>query len=149
MKKAKGVSIDQVIEDLNNENLESIQEPEQTELLKAFNSLKAENEALKQKNNKVLNFEEAATIFREKAKLLDQIGKLEAVKNTIKDINVTENNSAGDLDSYYYKLGLFYSSRNEPIFKISNILVIDEFLDFIFVKLDIKIEDLKLKVQEL
>lgn len=123
------------------------EEIKESTLLKAFNELKAENEVLKAK--KVLNFQEAAFLFREKTKLLDEIEKLSLTKERIVNVNLKENTKENTLDSYYYKLGLFYGSRDEAIFKISNIMVIDEFLDFICLKLNTKIDELMLKVQEL
>lgn len=130
------------------ENVELTNKQEENELLKAFNDLKAENEALKAIKPKTLDFIEASLFFREKARLLNEIGQLEVIKTKIQDTNVSEPSKGNGLTSQYYNLNLSYGSH-EPMFTISNIEVMEEFLNFIFVKLTNKIDALKFKVQEM
>jgi hypothetical protein len=133
---------------VNAENVPTIEKPENNELLKAFNELKEENEKLKA-NKPVLDFEQAADLFRKKAKMLDEIGQLESIKIKLSNINITEQTQPDALESYYYSLGLNYGSRDNLMFKISNLTVIYEFIDFIYTKVCTKIEALKAQVQQL
>lgn len=136
------------------ENLEKdsvfVEKTENNELLKAYNELKAELEEVKASAKPLtLDFEQAAKLFRQKSKLLDEISQLQKVLDKVINTNVSDHTDNDGLDSSYYSIGLLYSSRNEPIFKFSNLTVINEFLDFIANKLTIKIDALKLQVQEL
>jgi hypothetical protein len=146
LNKSNGQIKDEIV---NAENVTTIEQPENNELLKAFNELKEENEKLKASKSQVLDFEQAAELFRKKAKMLDEIGQLEAIKVKITNVNVMDNTQPDALDSYYYALGLTYSNRDSFMFKISNLSVIYEFVDFIYTKICAKIDQLKAEVQQL
>jgi len=100
-------------------------------------------------NKPVLDFEQAADLFRRKAKMLDEIAQLEAVKIKLSTININEQTQPDALESYYYSLGLNYGSRDNLMFKISNLTVIYEFIDFVFTKVSNKIDALKEQVQQM
>lgn len=151
MKKVEDQQIDQTIQEIEQKYFDSpLPEKSETELLsEELERAYSEIDNLKARSHKIMDFEQAAELFRKKAKLLDEIGQLESIRTKIENTNITENNQKDSLDSYYYRLGLLYGSRDEPQFKISNLLVIEEFLNFIFVKLTAKIDELKYQVQEL
>jgi hypothetical protein len=151
LKKVEDQQIDQTIQEIEQNYFDSpLPEKSETELLsEELERAYLQIDTLKASSHKLMDFEQAAELFRKKAKLLDEIGQLESIRIKIQNTNITENNQKDSLDSYYYRLGLLYGSRDEPQFKISNLLVIEEFLNFIFVKLTAKIDELKYQVQEL
>jgi len=131
----------------NDQTVQTVETQQNDELLKAFNLLKSENEKLKAAKTITLNFEEAAELFRKKAKMLDEITQFEAIKLKISNIDFSPE-SKNPLNDRYYCLGLAFGDR-DFVFKISNMSVITEFIDFVFNKLTSKIDALKLEVQEL
>lgn len=129
-------------EPVNPINLELLQK-QITDLQSKFESVQIENEELRKKRTKKLDYEEAQKVFTLKAKILKHIQIFEGVKKQLDEIKEFTTDSNNPFDSERYKL-IFsggYGGRDE-ILKISNVFVIEEFKTFIINKIDCKINEL-------
>lgn len=117
-------------------------------LQKEVERLKKENERLKKQNT--LSFEQAAELYKKKADILKKIGTFQGVLSLLNsDIDLTPSKE-NDLHTEAAELVLNtggYSKRER--FKITNIHVISDFIQFTTDKVNQKIEILKAEVQEL
>lgn len=129
-----------------NKNQQKKQTPEQ--LQKELERLKIENEKLKKQNT--LSYEDAAELYKKKAELLRKISVFENVlKSLSTDINLYPSENE-ELHTENAALVFYTGSYNrKERFKITNIHVISDFLEFTRDKVNLKIEMLKEEVQEL
>jgi len=107
-----------------------------TLLMSNFEELKAKQPQEKRK----LTFEETAELYRQKAILLNKIGKFDQLKEKVLSADLKQNND-NPLESDQYSLSLKWGERD--YFNVKNLIVIDEFLNFVLVKIETKIEELK------
>jgi hypothetical protein len=134
-----------------NENPILIEEKAENPFIFENERLKREIEDLKSNNQRPLffDYEQAAEIIAKKKACIDEISKLQSAKIKLSNIDLNSRNRNNNFDSDYYSLGLIYGSRDEFIFKLSNVETIKEFIEFVHIRIDLKIEALKAEVQNL
>lgn len=122
-------------------------EPETPEELKhQLELLKKENEQFKRYSS--LSFEEAAKLYSRKAKLLQDIGKFEKVLLSLSDVELKRSDDSINTEGAELVLLTGTYSKVER-FKINNIHVISDFIEFTALKVNNKIELLKAEVREI
>jgi len=120
-------------------------QPTAVELAKQLEVLQLENEQLKKQQS--LSFEDAAELFRRKAKLLDNIKLFNSVLEKLTTANevLTDTDS---LKSDYYAIQLIGGNYNKDvIFSVSNVEFINSFVAFADDKINRKVQELKSEVQ--
>jgi len=142
------------VPDIEEESTEELSELRQVifNLSARLDSLQAENEELKNKEPepKELSFEEAAQLYKEKAKKLDYLAIFENTKHKIESIERFTEDEDSPTDTKGYQLKVVSKDYRETVlFSTSNILVINEAVNVVKESIIRKIDELKTEIQTL